>query len=301
MINLHKDYQKAFLLEPTKLRRLVDTIHQSLADQQNLTQHDAYEVFLIGNRREEMTSLEQVLALDNSRKRRITRLVLTCSASSSSTPGPEREVQVDFGRSQTTGSGGATKVVAITIRSQTAAWAARALSEVEEQVERNWAEHVRPVVVLCGLLIVATLLVVSPFISLRPLLSYDWWLTAPDIERIEAMLAEHRPLTDDELREVSTMQLQNFVGAWRARDRPFAGQTRWTLLISVPMFVVVVCVTILITTCYPTTVFLWGDELQRYERTLQRRRIMWGIVGTVTVVGISSRLLSEGISSWVPR
>jgi hypothetical protein len=231
MINLHKDYQKAFLLEPTKLGRLVDTIHQRLDDHQNLTsRHDTYEVFLTGNRRQEMTSLEQVLALDNSHKRRISRLVLTCSASSLGAPRPEDEVQVDFGRSPTNSSS-AIKVVAISVRSETAGWAARSLSEVEEQIERSWVEHTRPVVVLAGLLIVAVLFAASPFVSIR-LLTSDDWLTASDIDGIEAMLARNQPLTENELREVSTMRLKNFVAAWRAREQPFKGGALW---LSIPM------------------------------------------------------------------
>ena len=82
MIHVHKEYQQAFLVEPTKLGRLIDKIHERLGDHQNTTLHDSFEVFLTGNRREEMTTLDHVLALDNSRKHRITRLVITCSASS---------------------------------------------------------------------------------------------------------------------------------------------------------------------------------------------------------------------------
>ena len=98
MIHVHKEYQEAFLLEPTKLGRLVDKIHERLGDHQNTTPHDTFEVFLTGNRREEMTTLDQVLALDNSSRHRITRLVITCSASTLGATRPEHEVQVDFAR-----------------------------------------------------------------------------------------------------------------------------------------------------------------------------------------------------------
>jgi hypothetical protein len=64
---------------------------------------------------------------------------------------------------------------------------------------------------------------------------------------------------------------------------------------------VALCVTVLLTTCYPTAVFFWGDEVQRHERTLQRRKLLWGFIATVTLVGLSSRLLFEPVSSWLPR
>jgi hypothetical protein len=71
MKHVHKQYAQAFLLEPTKLRRIVDTIHRRLANHQNTTMHDAFEVFLTDSRREELTSVDDVLALDNSRRRRV--------------------------------------------------------------------------------------------------------------------------------------------------------------------------------------------------------------------------------------
>ncbi len=80
MMQVHKEYTRAFLLEPTKLTRLLDTIHERLGDHQCSTTHDHFEVFLSGKRREELTSVDAVLALPNSLKQRIIRLVITCSA-----------------------------------------------------------------------------------------------------------------------------------------------------------------------------------------------------------------------------
>jgi len=162
-----------------------------------------------------MTKLDDVLALDNSRRQKITRLAITCSASSLGAARPEHEVQVDFARPKPTSSRSSTKIVAISVRSDTAAWANHTLAEVEEQVERNWLDHARPVVVLLGLLMVAVLLVGSQLVPFRLTLSSDWWLTSSDFDRIEAMLSQRPTLTDEELREVSTMQLRNLVDARR--------------------------------------------------------------------------------------
>lgn len=301
MVNVHKEYQQPFLLEPTKLGRLVDKIHERLGDHQKTKPHDTFEVFLTGNRHEEMTTLDQVLALDNSRKHKITRLVVTCSASSLGAARPEHEVQVDFGRTQPSSSNGSSKVVAVSVRSDAAGWASRTLSEVEEQVERNWLHHVRPVVVLLGLLVVAVLLLMFRFLPLQAPLSPDWWLNDSDIDRIETMLAQRPTLTDEELREISTMQLRNILAARRATPQTQENQTRRTLFLVVPLFVLVVCIVILLVTCYPSAVFLWGDEVERYASTLQRRKVIWGIIIAVTVVGVSSGFLFEHVASWLAR
>src|SRR5262245_36974910 len=138
MISMHKEYHQAFLLEPTKLRRLIDKIHERLGDHQNTVPVDTFNVFLTGDRREETTTLDQVLALDNSRKRKITRLEIECSASGPGAARPDHEVHIGFARPTPSGqAGGGAPIVAISVRSAAAGWASRTLAEVEEQIERT--------------------------------------------------------------------------------------------------------------------------------------------------------------------
>lgn len=301
MIHVHKEYQQAFLLEPTKLGRLIDKIHERLGDHQHTALHDSFEVFLTGNRREEMTRTDDVLALDNSRRHRIARLAITCSASSLSAGRPEHEVQVDFARPKPTSTGGSTNIVAISVRSDAGGWASRTLAEVEEQVERNWLNNGRPVVILIGLLLVALLLLASPFVSLRFPPSSSWWLTDSNLDRIEVMLAHRSTLTDEDLREISTMELRNILDQRRPTRSARENQTRQTLFLAVPLSVVAGCIVILLATCYPRAVFLWGDEVKRYASIVDRRKTIWGIIIAVTVVGVSSRFFFEDVSSWLPR
>jgi hypothetical protein len=302
VIHVHKEYQKSFLVEPTKLRRLLDKIHERLGEHRNATLHNTFEVFFTRDRREEMTELDDVLALDNSHRKKITRLAITCSASSHGATRSDQEVQVDFGRPKPTSRGGSTNVVAISVRSDTAVSANRTFAEVEEQVERYWLNYEWPAGVLVGLLLVAMLLFGFQTVPARLSLSSDWWwLTSSDLDRIEAMLAQRPTLTDEDLREVSTTQLRNILEARKATRSAQQNWTRRTLLWAVPLSVVVACIVILVATCYPRAVFLWGDEEKRYESTLDRRKAIWGIIIAVTVVGVSSSFFYENVSSWFPR
>lgn len=168
MVNVHKEYQQPFVLEPTKLSRLVDKIHERLGDHQETKPHDTFEAFFTGNLHEEMTTLDQLLALDNSRKHKITRLIITCWASSPGISRPEDEVQVDFARMRPDRSGGSSKVVVISVRSDAAGWASRTLAEVEEQVERTWQHRVPDAVVLISHIIAATVLLTAWFLPRQP-------------------------------------------------------------------------------------------------------------------------------------
>ena len=63
---------------------------------------------------------------------------MTCSASTQEAARPEHEIQVDFdGRTV----GKTTKII-VSVRSDDAGWSDRALSEVEEQVERTSLQDV---------------------------------------------------------------------------------------------------------------------------------------------------------------
>jgi hypothetical protein len=294
---IHKDYQQPFLVEPTKLNRIVGKIHERLADHANSDPHDSFEVFLTGSQREEMTTLEEVLALDNSWKHKIERLVILCSASTPNAVRPEYEVQVDFASltPNSTPPGSTTKPVTISVRGDAAAWASRTLSEVEEQVERTWLHHTwhtSSLIVIAIVVLVALLfLAISQFASPRGSLRADTlWLYDSDVARIETMLREQPALTDEQVREIFSMQLRNVLGFPR---RPTSVQSNG---ITRTVFIVV-----LLKTCYPSAVFLWGDEVDRYAKKLQRRKILWNIVVGVAVVGVLSNFFFEGLSLWLPR
>jgi len=192
IIQVHKEYTRAFLLETTKLTRLLDTIHERLGDLQCSTAHDHFEVFLSGKRREELTSVDDVLALPNSLKQRIERLVITCSAGRKGAARLENEIRVDFaGKGSASASN--TKVVAISVRSDAVGWPNRTLSEVEEQVERTWLPNLQPIITLSGLLICALIVLLFQLAGLpteRSTLDVvrTMWLRGPDLDHGVAVI-----------------------------------------------------------------------------------------------------------------
>ena len=308
MRQIYKEYERPFLLEPTKLTRLIDKMHERLSDHRPAVVHDRLDVFLTGNRREEMTTIDEVLALENSRKHKIERLVIVSSGETEGAARPEHEIQVDYEGPKAVTAGGTTstaRVVAISVRSDQGAWASRTLSEVEEQVERTWQYYGRPVLALVSLLIsvLVIFLLQLPSIRFKPTTEEvvpTMWLQDRDLDRIEAIVRQQRPITDQELREVVTMQLRNVVNSARPQRPIRKSGTRQVLVVAIPLAVVSFCIIGLLSTCYPKAVFLWGDEIERYARVLQRRRILWGIIVGVALIGILSKLLYEGVNTWLP-
>ena len=142
MKQIDKPYERSFLLEPTKLTRLIDKIHERLGDHPHTTTHDSFEVFLSDKRHEKMATVDQLLSLENSHKHKIQRLLIICSGATKGAVRPEHEIQVDFGKNKSPSSD--TKIVEVSVRSEDDGWASRALSEVEEQLERTWLRYVVP-------------------------------------------------------------------------------------------------------------------------------------------------------------
>jgi hypothetical protein len=291
---IHKDYERAFLLEKTKLDRVMDIIHSLLGEHHNTTKHDHFEVSLSGQRREEMTSVEEVLELDNSRKSKIKRLLITCFASTEGAARPEHEIQLDFdGRTINK-----TKII-VSVRSDVAGWSDRALSELEEQVERTSLQDVphrialaflvSSVAVFLLLLILSSLHVSSDFRQADVM-----WLRKGNVDRVEQILKQNRTITDEEMREISTMQLRNVLNIG-TNSEPSEWTIRRKASVGIPLLIILVCAGYLVVRCYPRAVFLWGDEVEQYNKMLQTRRIVWNIIIGVIVVGVLSNFLFAGL------
>lgn len=306
MTQIHKNYERYFLLEPTKLIRLIDKIHERLADHKHTTTHDSFTVFLAGNRREELTNVDDLLALDNSPKQKIQRLLIVCSAATAGAVRPEHEVEVDFPSLQnpiSTAADGTKKApVGISVRSDVTGWASRTLSDVEEQVERTWQHYVQPVLLLIGITVCSLLVLLFLFAPPAKSSAFrEMWLKDSDIERVDELVRGQRVISDQELREIVTRQLRNVLEYERPQPLTAAGGARQLLFIGIPLLIVAACALVLAITCYPRAVFLWGDEVERYASMLQRRKLLWSVIGAILLVGLLSRLFYEGVVPWLPR
>jgi hypothetical protein len=295
MHTVEKTYQQPFLVEPTKLERLLELIHQRMADHQPSNPQDAFELFLTGNRREEMTRLSDVLATDNSNRHRVRRLIVSCTATSMAGPTLAHQAHVDFGLPMRTPNGGNTTAIAVRVQSESAGWANRTLAEIEEQIERTKVPHRSSILGIVSLTVISSVLMVASLLPLSRENERNFWLNSADRARVEEMLKKSPTLTNDDLREVWTAQLKNVVDSASPTHSSQFPTVR-TLILLTPLAGITFCGAVLLTTCYPTAVFLWGDEVQRNERITNRRRILWGIIIGVTVIGVCSRLLWERIS-----
>jgi hypothetical protein len=302
MKQIHKEYAERFVLEPTKLTRLIDTVHQLLGDHRHAAMRDHFEVFLSGNRHEELSSLDDVLALENSHKQRIQCLLITCSAGAEGALRAEHEIQVSFAGNTTnpSSSNRSAKVIGVSVRSDDSGWANRALSAVEEQVERTWQQHTPVITFLWSVSIGVVFLLLSLLgPSNGSKTESQTWLRDSDLDRLQQILDQNGTMTDDELREMRTREYRNILEAKRPAKAPQKKYMHQIVLVAGSLLIVLACSIILLTTCYPKEIFLWGDEETRYAELLNRRKVLWGVLVAMTVTGLGSKLLFAGMDSWL--
>ena len=90
-----KQFLSPFLVEKSKLTRLMDVI-ETRFNQGGTAPACRFEVHLLGQKIIETASIEDVLAVDNSKRNRVERLLLTCSSDAPSGQEPDRDLLVDF-------------------------------------------------------------------------------------------------------------------------------------------------------------------------------------------------------------
>jgi hypothetical protein len=299
MKQIHKEYPRPFVLEATKLTSIVGALHARLGDHQV---RDSFEVILSGNRREEVATLDALLALQNKKGMRVERMILTCS-SKAANAGMDHAVEVEFGPKPGTEqipARATAPLVAITVRSDEAAWAARTLSEVEEQVERTFVSHTTPGLWFGAILVIGLLFVLSQLhFSHEPAdQSWSMWLRSADLDRLQQIVDQGRTITDDEMREVVTRQLRNLVEYRKdlqTYNATISTSPKSLLYFAIPFLLVLGCGVYLFARCYPAAVFKWGDEVARYEGLLQQRNLIWQVIIGVMIVGVGANLVSAAI------
>jgi H+/Cl- antiporter ClcA len=176
---------------------------------------------------------------------------------------------------------------------------------VEEQLERTWLQYGLPGGAMIGLLVCILVVFTSQFVTVgagprAEDVAHAMWLRAPDLDHVQQILSQNRTITDEEMREIATRQLQNVLEDQRPKQSPQKTWTRQRILVVVPLMILLGCVVTLLACCYPSAVFLWGDEVGRYGTVLQRRRTIWNIIIGMTIIGVVANLFSASLVSWLP-
>ncbi len=297
MARERKDYiGRRFEVEPTKLTKLLHVMHEKLAGRP-ADLSDSYVVHMVNNHTAERQTLDEVLALDNSKKNRIVRLQIHSQCRISDSTVPQREIDVDFGATFKTSDGSSHTGVSIEVAGESRVWVADTLSEIEEQVERSWVQHGAPIVFV-GLILIASLFaillaIVRPTMEANQYardLSATMWLSGEDIRPYAEKLSKGATLSDDEQRQILSRQVANIDALLEHYDNAQRESLSSTIRSFVAVAAIVLVGVFLIVRGYPTAVFLWGDEKSRQETRERVKRVLWPVLLAISLIPVIVQL-----------
>jgi hypothetical protein len=282
---------KRFELEPTKLTKLVQVMHEKLAGPGD--QSDSYVVYMVGAKPVERQTLAEVLALDNSKKHRIVRLRIHSECSAPNGTSPRSEIDVDFGATFKTESGSQTGV-SIEVAGESGGWTADTLSEIEQQVERSWVQHGPPMafilLIILAPLIIILLSTMEPRFEINQTasgLATSMWLTPEDISPYADKLSRREALTEDEQRQILSRQVANVNALYKHYDQIDRGPpVRTTVKSLLAVAAIAVVGLVLIIRGYPAAVFLWGDEESRQKTRERVRARLWPVLLAISLLPV---------------
>lgn len=296
MANIYKSYRSAFVLEQSKLNRLV-TILRERFTVSSIPPIETYQVRHADGTFITVETLERLYEFHNSGKKQIEHLEIHIESNlpkeDSSDP---RAVTIEFDDLRNGGH------AMIHVLNSDPRWTAEAFAAIEEQVERSFkkgfmynlsAWSFTPLLAV----LVSTLGALLALIAYAPQreLATSMWLTKADIAELTTQL--ENKTTDPQGQQLAILQHQ-LKNIQRSHEEPRIRVTWPMLLILAPLLVIIAAFRYLLKHCYPTAVFLWGDTNEWYQTILRRRTYVWNAIIASLVIGIFSSLFGLGIDRY---
>lgn len=298
MITIERAYDAGFVVDRSKMTRLISVINESFA-QANAQCKIEYEVHLSSGRVLTMTMMDDVLDHDNSKRNRVERLSIRAESNMDQSAENSRYYcEVDFiGRKP---------AVVIEVDSVDAGWGYELMSLLEEQVERTLQQGVfhqimsssSKIELLFSLAFMGVLIIGLYLLFPSSRMADKMWLTETDILELQKAFDSSSSVTDPQtlIIDVYKRQVRNL------SEKP--ALLKWIrdwrlLLIALPVLLVAFTLTYLLTTCYPPAVFLWGDCKEWYDAIVERRKTLWQVVVWSMIIGIISNLFVFGLGIYM--
>jgi hypothetical protein len=300
MAHIFKYYRNAFVLEQSKLNRIVSVLRERFTEP-SFGQREKYEVRHADGTIKVVESLENLYQdSHNSGRKQIEVLEITFqSAVDKDFTSVVRNGEVKFSK-----EGDKPFVMVAVIDNADSRWAGETFAATEEQVERSFKKGFMYTLAiptyskaaLLAVLFGITLgLATMKFIIPNRDLSENLWLTKAEVTELETTLQQSTVISPEVEADILRRQLHNI----RKSLEPRSLYPKWTvLLIAVPILVVVCSFIYLVSRCYPAAVFLWGDSEEWYKSILKQRTFVWNTIIGSMAVGILSGMFLMGTEAF---
>jgi hypothetical protein len=230
----------------------------------------------------------------------VERLIIRCKAGSTPDDEPIHIVEVDF-------DGHRPVDVTIKVSSDDSRVASEVMSVAEEQVERMLERglvyqlfgnrELAPLAIAVTVMVIGALTAIVPLSKVDSQISKTMWLTPTDLGEIELMLRGSRTLPPEQSNDILIRQLRNVIA--QQNTSPFSFLRDWRIIVALLPVVIVIGAFIVLGSCYPSAVFLWGDAEEWYRKILARRGWLWNVVIGTLVLGVIANLAVFALGSLI--
>jgi hypothetical protein len=296
---LSKRIRSVFLLDPSKLGRLLNVIENKFKDLGEVTQH--YHVTLQSGRDLAVNSADHVLDQDNAVRNPINQLSMLIA-----TVNGASEAMVNFDREDSE--------IDIRVSSPNVKWAAELFGEIEEQVERtlvhSWVYALKSSregwLSIISLIVAGSMAITMAF-SLQdisgPSDEKRLLLTSQNVQRLGEMVRAAKTMEDRVafLTEFHTAQLQALAQR-EARISPLVGLSMpgWqAALVALPVIIALIAAWYLFARCYPGSVFAWGDYADHFKTLVERRKFLWNAIVMAVAIGLVTNFAVYGAAYYL--
>jgi hypothetical protein len=295
---LVKTFRSAFVLDMSKVTRIMGIVKERLVVHPD-PQEDQFDVELSGLKHVHCDLLDQVLEMDNSKRSRIERLVISCGATKDAGTGRVKNaIRLDF-------DGHRPVDATVAVQGEDSKWATETMSLLEEQVERTLSQSIIHRIANHRELVLAIATVAAFFMSLFMILaltkfdarlSATMWLTPQDLKDLNDKHTTTANVgTDDWLRELSRRQIQNLVD--QHQRSPWRTVADWRVLVVLLPIVILFAALIYLIRLYPPAVFLWGDAEEWYMGLVRKRNTVWTVIIATLLLGLIANIAVLGLGS----
>jgi len=282
---IRKQFASAFILDRTKLSRIVSIIVDSSKGANQPMELD-FELIHRNNKRVSLNDVDALLQLDNPVRNAIR--TLTIKASSRIGAATDTDCSIEFDDDG----------VSLSVIAGDYALANKLFDELEEQIGRtltpSWV-HVftrSPGSLIAAFASVALIPLFGLLLVLR--LSLD--LGVPGANLLPAARnAQTLEQKVDFLFELQRAHLEHSSAGGIAID--WGHVFTWPkMCVALPLIVILGCISYLLARCYPKAVFMWGDCAEHYAALFERRRYLWNAVIGALVFEILASMFVFGVS-----
>ena len=300
---LSKTFKSVFILDVSKMSRLLSIIDErfkGLGEQVI----KIYKIKTKKGKEFSASKIDGILEHDNAVKNPITKYTINYADKDKD---PDNSCFINFDQSDSE--------VNIEIISANSKWANDLFAEVEEQIERTFAQNFIykikkqrfPEMVMgltVALMIPIIIFTISFSAGVKSSQKTDF-LTLSEIAHLQEVAINIQNQNDkiDFLFDLHLKQLSNI----NKKPKNIIKEFKQTLnlfdlkmtFLALPIIVIFICFVYLLSRCYPGSIFLWGDYIEFYNSIIEKRKFVWNAIIFALIIGVLGNLFVFGVSRYV--